>query len=267
MLKQNLINWAKKIIPFGIRILLRKLNWGIRYALLRLKNSDHKTKVYCPIADKEFVGFVKLGRQMITPSNGALGRQRLVWHYLVHEIGLLKQKRRILHTAPEYAFYSILKKATHIDYFTGDKMVEGYSNQPGIHHLDLTALNFKDHSFDLIISNHVLEHIIEDKKAMSEMYRVLDDNGMAIITVPINDQLEQTYEDPSIVKAEDRKKAFGQWDHVRYYGLDIKKRLERVGFVVEIIPYAERFSKEDVKRFGFTKEYIIKALKLASTNG
>ena len=171
----------------------------------------------------------------------------------------------MLHTAPELSFHEILKKAKNIEYAPGDKMVDGYSNQQGIENIDLTNLQFDDYTFDLIVSNHVLEHIPDDRKAMSEIFRVLKNGGSAVITVPINENLSQTYEDPAIVLPKERENYFGQWDHVRFYSLDIKDRLEETGLKVEMIRYGDQFSKEDFEKFGFTNDLIIIGKKFPLT--
>lgn len=258
-MKQQITNIAKKIIPQGIRIELRKLNWKLNYSLQ--SKGITEDQAYCPIAKRGFKTFVEINGLKITPSNGARGRQRLVWHFLENELNVLGSKRRILHIAPEVPYLEILSKSSNIDYHAGDKMVDGYSNQQGVENLDLTDLSKKDNSFDLIICNHVLEHIPDDHKAMSEMFRVLKPGGKAVITIPINEKLEETYENDDIQTPKERIKHFGQWDHVRFYGIDIKNRLNKVGFNTELIRYAEQFSKEDYAKFGFVNDYIILATK------
>lgn len=261
MIKQKITNTAKKIIPENIRVFFRKLNWKFRYLIQSINVKTSDAIVYCPIAKKEFKTFAKFGNNLITPSNGARGRQRLVWHYLENEIKILDRKIRLLHTAPEKPYFEILSKQKNIDYIPGDKMEEGYSNQDGILNIDLTSLEFDDCDFDLLLSNHVLEHIPDDKKAMAEIFRVLKKGGKAIITVPINEKQVETFEDSMIVTPKERKKHFGQWDHVRFYGLDIKNRLEELGFNVQMFKYGEKFSKIDFQKYGFVNDYIIVAEK------
>jgi len=262
-MKRQITNFAKKIIPYNVRIFLRKLNWRTRYFFQKLTASGEFTnKVYCPIAEKEFRFFLKLKEDLITPDNGARSRQRLVWLFLKNEFDILNKSRCILHVAPELSYFKILNKTKKIDYHPGDKMVTGYSNQKGVKNIDLTNLKNKSNSFDLIICNHVLEHIPNDKFAMSEMFRVLKGNGAAIITVPIKESLKETYENENIKTPKDRIKHFGQWDHVRWYGLDIKDRLASVGFDVEMIRYAEKLSKEQSRYYGLNNHIIIKAVKI-----
>jgi ubiquinone/menaquinone biosynthesis C-methylase UbiE len=100
-------------------------------------------------------------------------------------------------------------------------------------HMDITDLGLDDNSFSLVWCSHVLEHIENDHQAMSEVYRVLKPNGLAVIQVPIYRQ--KTYEDSAIQSPEERLKHFYQDDHVRLCGLDIVQRLQNVGFKVNVI--------------------------------
>ena len=179
-----------------------------------------------------------------------------------NELHILTAKMRILHIAPEWCLFQAFGKQKNIKYVPGDKMVLGYSNQKGVKYVDLTDLDFDDGSFDCVLANHVLEHIVDDQKAMSEIYRVLKFGGAGIITVPIDETLEKTYEDPAIFSSEDREKYFGQWDHVRMYALDIKNRFENAGFNVALNRYAETFSEEDRKKYGLKNDIIIHLSKI-----
>ena len=99
---------------------------------------------------------------------------------------------------------------------------------------DLTALPHASGEYDGIVCVHVLEHIDDDRAAMSEMYRVVRPGGWAVVNVPV--RLDQpTYEDATIVSAEDRRRAFGEADHRRVYGDDLVARLRDVGF--DVITY------------------------------
>ena len=85
----------------------------------------------------------------------------------------------------------------------------------------------------MVIANHVLEHVEDDRKCMRELYRVLTPGGWAILQVPIDYSLERTYEDASIVAPEEREKHFRQKDHLRLYGRDYPQRLAEAGFEVK----------------------------------
>ena len=259
-MKQAIINISKKYIPHDVRLLLRRLNWKRLYVSQSLFNNG-SAEVFCPIEERTYKRFIASKGDRLSPGNGAHSRQRLVWHFLKHRIGILSKPMQVLHIAPELAFMRILQQQKHLEYLPGDKMVAGYSDQKGVRNLDLTVLDLESDRFDLLICNHVLEHIPDDAAAMREMYRVLKKGGQAVITVPIDEKLPRTYEDPSISSPADRKKHFGQWDHVRFYSMDIEQRLERAGFQVEVVRYGREFTKEEYDRFGFCDDPIFVATK------
>ena len=98
-------------------------------------------------------------------------------------------------------------------------------------------LPFADGCFDVILCNHVLEHIPNDTKAMQELYRVLKPGGWGIFQIPQDLKREKTFEDDSITDKKERAKIFGQYDHVRIYGRDYFDKLRSVGFTVEVFVY------------------------------
>ncbi len=116
--------------------------------------------------------------------------------------------------------------------------------------MDLTDLRFVDDTFDVIMCNHVLEHVHDDLKAMREIYRVLKPGGWAILNSPVEKDRLITYENPSIEEPSERLKHFGQQDHVRVYGTDYTQRLQQAGFTVEVIDFAATFSHNERFRFG-----------------
>jgi len=148
--------------------------------------------------------------------------------------------RKILHIAPEMQIYNWLKSLSGFTYITGDKRTVGYRYPKDVIDLDITELPFEDSSFDVVICNHVLEHVKDDYQAIQEIYRILRPQGIAIVLIPIDKELERTIEEPDgkPFSPEERQKAFGQFDHVRQYGLDYYERLHSKGFEVMIIPPA-----------------------------
>lgn len=166
-------------------------------------------------------------------------RTRLVKLYLDEKTDLSKEMS-VLHIAPEEQLAYILKHKKNIEYVSGDLSPERYSHLAPARKIDVTSIGYNSDFFDLIICNHVLEHIPDDLKAMEELYRVLKPGGKAILQVPVSLKLDHTYEDPSIVAERDRLKYFGQKDHVRIYGQDYYKRLSEAGFRVELYdPFSE----------------------------
>ena len=127
-------------------------------------------------------------------------------------------------------------------------------------------MNFENKSFDLIICNHVLEHIDDDKKALNEIFRVLKPGGVALLQVPINFKRSETFEDQSIISRKDRENYFGQYDHVREYGLDFKERVEKAGFEVEMVNYTENFSEEIKLKYGLQINDVIPIARKSFSN-
>ena len=123
--------------------------------------------------------------------------------------------------------------------------------------MDITALEYPENHFDFILCSHVLEHIPNDTKAISELFRVLKLGGWGILQVPFEIDREKTYEDDSILSPEERKIAFGQYDHVRIYGLDYISRLSNVGFSVIKDLYIKSFNEKELFKYGFLPNEII----------
>ena len=115
---------------------------------------------------------------------------------------------------------------------------------------DICDLPFEDKTYDLILCNHVLEHIPDDLKAMSELYRVLKKGGTLIAQVPLDENRNSTFEDDSITDPQKRTEIFGQYDHLRIYGLDYYNRLSSVGFSNKAILLQDRLTQEEIERFG-----------------
>ena len=126
---------------------------------------------------------------------------------------------------------------------------------------DICDLPFKDNEFDMILCNHVLEHIPDDTKAMQELYRVMKPGGYGILQIPQDLSRTKTYEDDTITDKAERAKIFGQYDHVRIYGLDYFDKLRSVGFKVEEVDYTSNLSEEDVIRFCLAEGEIIPVVR------
>ncbi len=155
----------------------------------------------------------------------------------------------MLHIAPGKKFEKRFKQIAGLDYLsaglTGNYMVK----------MDIIDIQYADNSFDVVYCSHVLEHIPDDRKAMREMHRVLKVGGWAIIMVPIRP--EGTFEDPLATDPVVRKRVYGQSDHVRVYGPDIKYRLEEAGFTVMQLRPPDIVDAEGIVRFGLKENEII----------
>lgn len=210
-----------------------------------------------PIDGKSFRRFLPYGYgqqrpNVLSPSTLSLERHRLLWLYLKNETAFFQKPLKVLHMAPEQCFLSIFKKMKHLDYTTADL----YSPIVDVK-ADILNLPFPDNEFDIVFCNHVLEHIEDDSKAMKELFRVMKPGGMGIFQVPQELAREKTYEDPTIITAEDRAKQFGQYDHVRIYGKDYFNRLRQAGFKVDEVDYSKTLSPELVEKYCLAKGEIL----------
>jgi SAM-dependent methyltransferase len=187
------------------------------------------------IKEKQIVGS-GLRRSRCYQCNSS-DRERLVYAYLENEINFFEsnKKSRILHISPEPHLSGYIRKNEFLEYIGGDMFTEGYYYPDFVKNMDITSIPYSDNYFDLIICNHVLEHISEDNKAMAELHRVLKPKGIAVLQVPISLVLENSFENEAINTPKLRAEYFGQYDHVRIYGQDYPQRLENEGFNVESI--------------------------------
>ena len=172
--------------------------------------------------------------------------------YLQNETDFFTAPKKVLHFAPEQEFYKRFKKQSNLDYTTTDL----FSPLADIK-ADICNLPFEDNSYDIILCNHVLEHIPDDTKAMQELYRVLKPGGMGIFQIPQDLSRATTFSDDSIVDQKERAKIFGQYDHVRVYGRDYFDKLRSIGFKVEAVDYTATLSAEAIKKFCLAKGEII----------
>lgn len=214
---------------------------------------DNVTCVICGSRYSEFAAFGKKNRKNARCHNcNSLERHRLIWSY-INRKELLKPGMSILHVAPEKVFYELLAMQYQSDYVPCDLNPQrfDFANTVPVIQADITQTLFKSNAFDLILCNHVLEHVPEDRKAMSELYRVMKKGGVGIFQVPVDYERESTYEDFSIQSKRGRTKAFGQYDHVRWYGKDYKDRLTNAGFTVKIDDFVNEFSKDEQFYFGY----------------
>ena len=202
-------------------------------------------------------GYQNLRENALCPGTLSLERHRLLWLYLTRKTNFLNQPLKVLHIAPEQVFYTKFKAIKDWEYTTTDL----HSPLADIK-ADICALPFNNDQYDLIFCNHVLEHIPDDKKAMEELYRVLKKGGTLIAQVPLNEELDETFEDDTITDKKERTRIFGQYDHVRVYGKDYYTRLNNVGFESKGIPFINTMSIEEIDRFGLPqKERIPVAVK------
>jgi len=236
------------------RPLLIKVSYWVRPLIsFYLKGTTYTD----PIDGKSFRAFLPYGygkqrSNALSPSTFSLERHRLLWLYLKNETTFFTSAKKVLHIAPEQCFLKQFKALSNLDYITADL------NSPIADiKADICDLPFKEDTFDIILCNHVLEHIENDKKAMSELLRVLKPGGMGIFQVPQDLNREKTYEDFTITSPEERSKHFGQYDHVRIYGKDYFDKLRAVGFTVNEIDYSNTLPNNLIEKYCLVKGEIL----------
>ncbi len=210
-----------------------------------------------PIDGKHFRSFLPYGygnqrNNVLSPSTLSLERHRLLWLYLKNETNFFTTEKKVLHFAPEQCFLKRFKKLKHIDYTTTD-LESPIANVKA----DICNLPFEDNSYDVILCNHVLEHIPDDTKAIQELYRVLKPGGYGVFQIPQDLSRTETFEDNTITDRKERAKIFGQYDHVRVYGRDYFEKLRSIGFIVNEVDYTSQLSEEEVIKYCLAKGEII----------
>ncbi|MDC7999628.1 methyltransferase domain-containing protein [Aequorivita todarodis] len=247
----------KKYTPKEWRFFLRKLRRGALYISQVLFGLKIKKKYYCPINEKNYRTFIKDGKLLLSLHLGARERHRFIWHYLTTSTKLFIDEAKLLHISPEYCFYEKLKGKKNLQYFPADKFEPGYDYLSLTKDFDLLDSEIQTEQFDFIICNHVLEHIVDDTIAITNLFKLLKKDGTAIVSVPILEDDAPTYEDYSIICPKERKLHFGQWDHVRYYGTDIKNRFIDAGFNVKTVNSFDYFNEVGRIRFGVPKKQYL----------
>ncbi|MBA3985010.1 MAG: class I SAM-dependent methyltransferase [Flavobacteriales bacterium] len=236
------------------RQMLIRLSYAVRPFLVLYYKGN---KFQDPIDLKTFRSFLPYGYEIqrenvLAPGTLSLERHRLLWLYLKNETSFFTENLKVLHFAPEQAFYKRFRKLKNLEYTTTDL------NSPLADvKADICNLPFEDNSFDFILCNHVLEHIPDDKKAMQELYRILKPGGTGIFQIPQELGRGITFEDDTITDPKERAKIFGQYDHVRIYGRDYFDKLRSVGFEVEEVNYTNKLSIEEINYFRLAKGEII----------
>lgn len=248
------MKFFKVILNTIPRPILIKLSYLARpFFQISLKGDKYED----PIDGRKFKKFLPYGYEnqrenVLSPSTLSLERHRLLWLYLKNETGFFSEDLKVLHFAPEQAFYKRFRKLKNLDYTTTDL------NSPLADvKADICDLPFKSDTYDFILCNHVLEHIPDDTQAMRELYRILKPGGTAILQIPQDLSLEKTFEDDSITSRKERARIFGQYDHVRVYGRDYFDKLRSIGFNVKEVDYTSRLKESEIDKYRLARGEII----------
>jgi SAM-dependent methyltransferase len=181
------------------------------------------------------------------PACGCTDRDRHLWLYLT-AIGLTDQLAgaSVLHIAPEWALERKLAACGLGEYVRGDL----FPTRAGIHKVDVEAMTFRDQQFDLILCNHVLEHVASPDRALAEFRRCLKPRGVLIAQTPYTPLLKHTFEMTHTPSPEFARMFHGQDDHVRLFGEDIASYFHGAGFQGDLIPHERVLPGVDVMQAG-----------------
>jgi len=240
-----MLSQGQKFIPNLLYRYLRNIRNFARHMPYRWKRDR-----FCPVCEKHSALFAPFGFDAREDAQclrcGALERDRFAWLYFRRKTNLFDGKqKRMLHIAPEPALEFRLRKALDKGYLNADL----FSKRVMVK-MDVTGIYYPDDHFDVIFCSHVLEHVKDDEKAIRELSRVLNPTGWAVLMVPV--KAEVTFEDASVIDPEERKRVFGQEDHVRIYGKDFVDRVKKNGFNVTVVHPADFLSAEEVQLMGIT---------------
>lgn len=221
--------------------------------------------VECPVCGRRYRRFMPYGYvhprgNALCPACLALERHRLMWLFLVRETDFFEARPRLLHIAPERCFIKRFETLLGENHITAD-----LESPLAKVKMDIQAIPFGEYEFDVIFCNHILEHVADDRLAMSEMFRVMRPGGWGIMLSPVTRGKATTYEDATITTLEGRAAAFGQRDHVREYGEDYAGRLAGAGFDVEAINYIDHIDPEEIALYGLRAETIYLVRKMSGS--
>jgi SAM-dependent methyltransferase len=244
----QLYNKVKKGIKYFLPSkTLYKVEPFLRYFLYLFYSGSN---YYCNVCGKKLKKFIPHNDDLICPRCGSLSRTRRL--KAIIDLDFSDPNIKILEFSPSRAFFRIMKKEK--PFYTASDLSGDFISDVSY---NITNIPVHSDSYDLIICYHILEHVEPDIKAMSEMFRILTSNGIALIQTPFKEG--EIYEDFSIKDPHLREIHFGQNDHCRIYSIQgLSSRLKAVGFDVEIMHYSEEMFNKN----GFsTHEVVLKVRK------
>lgn len=241
----------KKILPASIR-------WQLRKTYLDARGLWYRgNRYHCSGCGQSYRTFLPMTEgalprpNVICPGCGILERHRLLMLFLEQKTDLFEKNHRVLYFAPEYSLQEQLKKQPNIDYLSTD-----IDSSLAMQEFDIMDIPHSDNSFSAIFCSHVLAHVIDDKLALRELYRITEKGGFLLLLDPPTD-LPKTIEDKTADTPEKRLKLFNQDDRYRIYGQDFAERLAEPGFDVEEIDFMKELSPEVIEKYRLSEQDLI----------
>lgn len=260
----TILDYLRKVCPKTLKPSVRRLFTDLKYVYYWLLSVIfvNGVKYYCPCCGLKLTAFADgyfssrpdsynperyktCCQAVLCPCCGSLARHRVLATWCKQNLDALSGKH-ILYFALETSMERWFKRYG-IAVTTADLFVLADLK------LDIVNIEQADSSWDIVICNHVLEHVKDYKKALSEMYRILLPGGKLICSFPIDNNYETVFEDVSLIENEnvyddpvfaskfkemietERYHKFGQRNHLRVFGRDSKNLLEQAGFFVSVI--------------------------------
>lgn len=238
---KGLIRWILNHVPR--RWLQRIAGWAVPIVGILYVGRGRRCPI-CGCRRRKFLpyGYVSSREDALCPQCLSLERHRMIWLWMERHTDLFDSRPRLLHIAPEVSLmrhFKRLYRGTEC-YTTAD-----LESPLADIHFDVQHIPMEDRSIDVVVCNHLLEHVEDDRRAMRELFRIMRTGGWGIMIVPEDRSRTTTFEDDTITDPAERTRIFGQYDHRRIYGRDYDDRLREVGFDVERIAFATMLTPEE----------------------
>ena len=254
---KRIIRWALNHLP---RTLLQRLaGWLVPVAGIFYIGRSRT----CPVCGAHLRKFMPYGydtprEDALCPRCLSLERHRALW-MLITDRDMPELRGRLLHIAPEACFIKRLRRM--LDRAGGEYVTADLESPLADLHFDVQQIPLEDGYADIIICNHLLEHVADDRRAIAELYRVMRHGGRGIVTVPVDMSRAQTFEDDTVTDPAERARIFGQYDHRRICGRDYAERLREAGFEVAEMDPTLGMSDGECRRFSVRRNEPVYLLR------
>lgn len=254
---KSIIRWVLNHIPRGV--LQRVAGWIIPIVGILYVGRGRRCPI-CGSQRRRFMpyGYVRSREDALCPRCLSLERHRMIWLWISRNTTLEEHRPRLLHIAPEV---SLMREFRRVYSGTEQYTTADLESPLADMHFDIQQIPLNAESVDVVICNHILEHVEDDRKAMREIYRVLSHGGWAVMLVPEDRGRATTFEDDTITDPQQRTALFGQYDHRRVYGRDYDARLCEAGFRVERQSPREMFGDEECSTYSLGSDDLVVVYK------